>query len=111
MDVLRETVSSRDLWRLVDASFALMNVETHRHHQQVAYLAYHLAGAAGLPESMRLLTLQAAYLHDVGGAIQGQSVTLTDIEASAHHIAQVSANLLEDFPAFATLAAIIRNCT
>ena len=73
-------VSLKDLWRLVDDAFSLMNDELHRHHQSVSYLAYHMAQAAGLSEKQQFLTVQAAYMHDVGGILQGRRVTLTDVE-------------------------------
>ena len=103
-------VSLKDLWRLVDDAFSMMNDEVHRHHQSVSYLAYHLARAEGLPEDQQFLTVQAAYMHDVGGIIQGRRVTLTDVEAVSRYVAQLGANLLDDFPQFASVAVIVRHC-
>ena len=102
------TVSQRDLWQLVDAAFDIMHPEIHRHHQQVSYLAYQMARALGLPAVHQFLTMQAAYLHDIGGAVDGQNVSLTDIENVNYHVAQVSANILTDFPAFEVISVIIR---
>jgi len=103
------TVSQRDLWQLVDAAFDIMHPEIHRHHQQVSYLAYQMAHALSLPTTHQLLILQSAYLHDIGGAVDGQKVSLTDIENASYHVAQVSANILVDFPAFESISAIVRH--
>jgi HD-GYP domain-containing protein (c-di-GMP phosphodiesterase class II) len=100
--------SFRDLLLLVDSAFGLMNEETNRHHHMVSYLTYRLAQASGLSEPMQQITVQAAYLHDIGGAIQGSRVSLADIEASAVRVSQLGADLLEGFPAFMALAAIVR---
>ena len=103
-------VSFRDLWGLVDSAFGLMNDELHRHHQAVSYLAFHMAKAAGMPEQAQHLALQAAYLHDVGGIIDGGHVSLMDVEAASQHFARLGANLLREFPAFAVLSVIVRHC-
>jgi len=103
------TVSQRDLWQLVEAAFDIMHPEIHRHHQQVSYLAYQMAHALSLPTTHQLLILQSAYLHDIGGAVDGQKVSLTDIENASYHVAQVSANLLTDFPAFEVISVIVRH--
>ena len=102
------TVSQRDLWQLIDAAFDIMHPEVHRHHQQVSYLAYQMARALDLPAVHQFLTMEAAYLHDLGGAVDGQNVSLMDIENASYHAAQLSANILMDFPAFKTISVIVR---
>ena len=102
------TVSQRDLWQLVDGAFDIMHPEIHRHHQQVSYLAYQMARALDLPAAHKFLTMQAAYLHDIGGAVDGQNVSLTDIENVSYHVAQVSASILMDFPDFEIISVIVR---
>ena len=103
------TVSQRDLWQLVDATFDIMHPEIHRHHQQVSYLSYQMARALDLPTVHQFLIMQSAYLHDIGGAVDGQRVSLQDIENASYHVAQVSANILMDFPAFEIISAIVRH--
>jgi len=103
------TVSQRDLWQLIDAAFDIMHPEIHRHHQQVSYLAYQMARALNLPTAHQFLTMQSAYLHDIGGAVNGQNVSLTDIENASYHVAQLSANILMDFPAFEAISVIVRH--
>lgn len=102
-------VSQKDLWRLIDAAFELMHPEVHGHHQQVAYLAYRMGQALGLPLSHQLLLLQAAYMHDIGGAVEGQDISLMDIENASRRVAQTGANILGDFPAFEALSVIVRH--
>lgn len=104
------TVSLKDLWQLLDSTFTLMNPELHRHHQAVSYLAFRMAEAAKLSITQQHLVMQAAYLHDVAGAIQGQNATLEAVEAASRRIAQTGANLLKEFPTFAALAVIVRHC-
>lgn len=104
------SVSQRDLWQLVDAAFELMHPEIHGHHQKVAYLAYQMGCALGLPESHQFLLLQAAYLHDIGGAVQGNDVSLMDIENDSSHVAQAGADILADFPTFDAISVIVRYC-
>jgi len=103
-------VSQRDLWQLIDASFDLMHPEVHGHHQQVGYLAYQMARALELPMSHQFLTLQSAYLHDIGGAVKGQDVSLVDIERVSRRVAQMSADILADFPVFDVISIIVRHC-
>lgn len=103
-------VSQRDLWRLTDEVFDLMHPEVHGHHQQVSYLAYQMAHALELPISHQFLTFQSAYLHDIGGAVKGQDVSLTDIESISRRVAQVSADILADFPVFDVISTIVRYC-
>ncbi len=103
------TVSQRDLWQLVDGAFDIMHPEIHRHHQQVSYLAYQMAHALALPTAYQLLTMQSAYLHDIGGAVDGQNVSLVDIENASYRVAQVSANILMDFPDFEIISVIVRH--
>lgn len=105
-----QNIRSKDLWHLVDGVFNLMHPELNRHHQMVSYLAYHMAAAADLPKQLQHLTLQAAYLHDIGGVIEGENISVTDIEAVGYHAAQISANLLEDFPNLVALGMIVRHC-
>lgn len=103
------TVSQRDLWQLIDAAFDIMHPEIHRHHQQVSYLAYQIAHALNLPIAHQFLTMQAGYLHDIGGAVDGKNVSLMDIENTSYHVAQVSANILMDFPVFDAISVIVRH--
>lgn len=109
MGTQRVEVSMKDLWGLVDNAFILMNDELHRHHQAVGYLTFHLARAAKLSRASQYIAYQAAYLHDVGGVIDSRHVTLKDLEAASRHFAQIGANLLDDFPAFAMMAQIVRH--
>ena len=53
---------------------------------------------------------QAAYLHDVGGILQGRRVTLTDVEEVSRYVARIGADLLDGFPQFASIAMIVRHC-
>lgn len=110
MSSTEKNISSKDMWRLVDETFNLMHQELHHHHQMVGYLAFRMAAAAGLSPAMRHLTLQAAYLHDIGAVLARETLTLEDIEQAGFRAAQISANLLEDFPNFLMLAAIVRHC-
>ena len=109
MSKLDFTVSQRDLWQLVDAVYDLMHPEVHGHHQQVGYLAYQIGHVLNLPVAHRFLLLQAGYLHDIGGAVEGQDLSLMDIENASRQIAQVGANILGDFPAFEVLSVIVRH--
>ncbi len=103
-------VSQRDLWQLVDAAFDLIHPEVHGHHQQVGYLAYHMARALNLPISHQFLTLQSAYLHDIGGAVKGQDISLIEIENISRRVAHASADILADFPVFNAISVIVRHC-
>ena len=95
---------------MVDAAFDLIHPEVHGHHQQVGYLAYHMARALNLPISHQFLTLQSAYLHDIGGAVKGQDISLIEIENISRRVAHASADILADFPVFNAISVIVRHC-
>lgn len=89
----------------------LVSSEVTNHHQQVTYLAYHIADACGLPiEQKRSLTM-ASLLHDVGAIAFRDNLDFAEEEREHDHIndhAFLGARLLAGFPVLEEVSAIVR---
>lgn len=86
----------------------LISPETQNHHQQVAYLSYHIAKEMGFDSAERHKIMYGALLHDVG------SVLVPDAEGDALHphnpakAAQTGAKILDELPLMTEIAKILR---
>ena len=104
------TVSAKDLWQLLDDALSLASPSQALHQRMVGFLAFRLARAAGLPPHAQRLTLKAAFLHNIGAVLEPGSPAASDLDAQDLLFSRISASLLEGFPAFQPLAAIVRHC-
>ena len=98
-----------DLLICVTKAIDLVSSEVTNHHQQVTYLAYHIADALGLPiEQKRSLTM-ASLLHDVGAIAFRDNLDFTEEEnAHINDHAFLGARLLTGFPVLEEVSAIVR---
>ena len=86
----------RDLLTAFASSMNLVSPETSFHHEQTAYLAYHIASAMNLPDEIKLLTIYTALLHDVGAISSEKPLTLDELEKDRFRIAKLGAEMLRD---------------
>lgn len=87
----------------------LISEEVQDHHQKVAYLAYLIADEMGMSEKERFTALMGALLHDVGGILRSENISLLDIERDAARLAKASAAVLRDHPLTTGLTDIVSN--
>ncbi len=101
-----------NLYDLVDCitkAIDLINPEISNHHQQVAYLAYHIAEQLHCPiEQLQTLVL-AALLHDIGALPSNDRLDFAEGDAvEDNHHAFVGAGLLAGFPRLKNIAEVVR---
>ena len=101
----------RALMSVLANAMNMVNSDAENHHEQTAYLAYHIGTELGLDtEALRLLII-SALLHDVGFVVVANKwTTLDDIEAHRREISVIGADLLRDLKPFAPIADIIEIC-
>ena len=97
----------RDLLGALAISLNLINPDMQHHHEQTAYLAYHIGYEMGLRGEALNNTVYAALLHDIGSVVSPVPQKLEEIEAHRHEVAAIGANMLRDLEAFSTVAEII----
>ena len=97
----------RDLISAFAISMNLINPAMQHHHEQTAYLAYHIGREMGLRGEDLNNTVYAALLHDIGSVVSPEPQGLEEIEAHRHEVAAVGAHMLRDLEGFSTVAEII----
>lgn len=91
--------------RVVD----LMNPAVGRHHLRVAYWAYQLAEAIGLPDREKFEVAVAGLLHDVGAFSLQERLDLLEFEDTRPGEHAVAGSLiLREFAPFAGIADLVR---
>ena len=98
-----------DLMLSLSNAMDLVSPNLHNHHQQVAYLSYHLSREMGLETEDSLHLLLAGIVHDIGSLSLMERMTLIRDESkeiSSHALR--GAVLLAKYTPFTTLAEIIR---
>ncbi len=88
--------NQRDLLNALARAMNLVSPETSYHHEQTAYLAYHIASAMGLSDEVKLMTIYTALLHDVGAIGSEKPLTLDELERDRFRIAKLGAEMLRD---------------
>ncbi len=97
----------RDLLSALAISMNLINPDMQHHHEQTAYLAFHIGQEMGLRGEDLHNTVYAALLHDIGSVVSPEPEKLEEIEAHRHEVAALGAQMLGDLEEFSTVAAII----
>jgi HD-GYP domain-containing protein (c-di-GMP phosphodiesterase class II) len=100
----------RDLNGSLAEALNMIDPAIEHHHQQTAYMAYMIAGAAGFDERALGLTRFAALTHDIGFITMDEPWSVQELESNARQIASVGAKLIEGFPDSADVASIVRYC-
>lgn len=101
----------RALMSAVANAMNMVNPDTEHHHEQTAYLAYHIGTELGLDTDELRLLIISALLHDVGFVVVANKwTTLDEIEAHRREISVIGADLLRDIKPFAPIAGMIEIC-
>ena len=87
----------------------LVSGEVHDHHKKVAYLSYRLAEDMGMPPHACRLSLIGGLLHDIGGVLAEEDLSLCELEAKARQLAAVGASIVSLIPVDAPLAGATGN--
>lgn len=98
-----------DLLMCITKAVDLVSPEVTDHHQQVAYLTYHIADVLRLSLEQKRSLITAAFLHDVGAIASQDKLDLMEVEHEhIHDHALLGAKLLADFPVFADVSTVIK---
>jgi len=100
----------RDLNGSLAEALNMIDPNLENHHQQTAYLAYMIGGAAGFDERELGLTRFAALVHDIGFITTDDHLSIEALERDAIRYAELGAKLIEGFPDSAAVAQIVRWC-
>jgi len=102
-------ISLYDLMFSLSSAMDLVAPELFNHHQQVAYLSYHLGREMGLDTKESLNLLMAGIVHDIGSlSLKERLVMIRDEMEEIYNHAFRGASLLETYAPFAPMADIIR---
>ena len=96
-----------DLIRGLANAMNLISPEVQSHHQKVAYLAYCVADEMGMSQKECFKALMGALLHDVGGIMQSENLSLFDLESDALKLARASACVLKSNPLTSSLTDVV----
>ncbi len=98
-----------DLMVSLSSAMDLVAPDLFNHHQQVAYLSYHLGKEMGLGAEESLDLFMAGIVHDIGSlSMKERLVMIRDELEEINTHAFRGASLLERYPPFAPMASIIR---
>lgn len=108
-DIDRNLINMYELLICLTNAGDLISPELANHHQQVAYLAFKIAGQLDLPDEQKKELTLAGLLHDVGALSLGERLELIENEpmTSQNHAFR-GARLIEDFLPLRGAAGIIR---
>lgn len=100
----------RSLLNALAKAMNLINTAMENHHQETAYLAYHLGVEMGLKTEDLHLIVVSSLLHDVGTIMIPQSENLSEIESHRRENARIGAAMIGDLEPFGPIANIIELC-
>ncbi len=102
-------VNQYDMLLCISNAVDLIAAEYTSHHQQVAFLSYHIGQQMGLDDAACRELLMAGMLHDIGALSNDEKLMLIEEEpVTVNSHAFRSAKLLEEVPVFSTIADIVR---
>lgn len=98
-----------DLIMCMTKAVDLVSLEIADHHQQVAYLSYHIADAMRLPMAEKRRLVIAALLHDIGAIAADTGLSFIDREDDrVNEHAFIGARLFADSPILGRVASVIK---
>jgi len=107
MDITR--VNLYDMLLCITNAIDLAAPQLANHHQQVAFLSYHLAREMGLPEQEQQDIIIAGMLHDIGAFTVAERLALIEEEpVTVNSHAFRGAKLLESFEPLNKIARAVR---
>ena len=106
----RQFTTRHDIVMAFAYAMNLISPEVENHHEKVAYLAYRLAETLGMNEQQRTIAFFGGLLHDIGGVLMQENISLADLALSAGQVASAGAALLRSFPVTLPFAPAVREC-
>lgn len=106
--MIRQFTTKRDLIGGFANAMNLISPELQNHHERVSYLAYRMAETMGMEETHRNLAFFGGLLHDIGGIMGRESISLFDLELNAGEVALAGASLLRMFPVTEPFAPVVQ---
>lgn len=98
-----------DMLLCISNAVDLISAEYTSHHQQVAFLSYHIARQMGLDDASCRDLLMSGMLHDIGALSNEEKLMLIEEEpVTVNSHAFRSAKLLEEAAPFSSIADIVR---
>ena len=110
MNSTKEFTSIRSLLEGLAKSMNLISTEMEHHHEQTAYLAFHIGRELGLKREELHMTVVAALLHDVGSIMIQKPLKVQEIEQDRRSISAAGARMIRDLKPFAGIASAIQFC-
>lgn len=109
MNMNKVLISLFDLLKCISNAADLISPHLDRHHQQVAYLSYHIARERNLPLEEQKDIFLAALVHDIGVISRKEILEVIEEEPlSIHNHAIVSSKVLANFKPLENSVDIIR---
>lgn len=106
----RKHVNMYELINCFTDAADLANPRLTNHHQEAAYMAYHIADHMGLPLSKQQEVVLAGLLHDIGAVSTAERISIVDNDDSdnVQEHAHKGADILEQVSYLKNAANIIR---
>ncbi len=106
--MINRLTTKREIIKGFANAMNLINPEVQHHHHQVAYLAYQLADVMGLSDDLKQKALYGGLVHDIGGALDKENVSLMNLEENAKDSAVIGSTILKLFPETRPFAGIVK---
>ena len=105
--MIRRFTTKKDILAGFAGAMNLISPEVENHHEKVAYLSYRLAEMMELPEKQRQLAFLGGLMHDIGGILQRDGVSLLELERHAGEISGAGAMILRGFSLTQPFSAVV----
>lgn len=102
-----EFTNMRSLLVALARAMNLINPDMEHHHEQTAYLAYHIGHEMGLRDEDLFYAVYGALLHDIGAVLYQEPQSVETIEQNEREIATLGARMIRDLEGFEVIADII----
>lgn len=106
--MILQFTTKRELMKGFAKAMNLVSPEVQNHHEKVAYFSYHLADVMGMSAEQKQMALFGGLLHDIGGFMGKEKVSLMELEQNARAMSKVGASLLSLVPSVNPFAGIVR---
>ncbi len=108
--MIERLTTRREIIKGFSNAMNLINPEIQKHHDQVAYLSYHIADAMGMAEDLKQKALFGGLVHDIGGVLnEKENLTLMELEQNARNQTSLGATILKMFPETRPFAGIVKD--
>ena len=100
----------RDLLSALAETMNLISPDISNHHEQTAYLSYHIASQMKMSRDLMFLSVYASLVHDIGSVITEKPASVEDVEKDPKSISALGAEMLSDLPKLKRVSRVVRHC-